>query len=151
MVVPSSGPVALVGAGLVGLTFADSNQYIAAVAMLALLSGLLLILAWVIKLGFVVNFISETVLVGFRVGLALYIISLQLGRFLGISGASGNFFEILTYLGQYINEASLPTIAFGLIAFLFLYLGKKFIKRVPLKFVLIILATVAAIFLPLVE
>jgi MFS superfamily sulfate permease-like transporter len=75
--------------GLMGLIFADSVQYIAAVAMLAFLSGLLLLLARAVKLGCVVNFISESVLIGFQIGLALYVIVLQMGKVLGISGASG--------------------------------------------------------------
>jgi high affinity sulfate transporter 1 len=151
IVVPSSGPAALVAVGLAGLVFADSNQYIAVVAMLAFLTGLLLIIARIIKLGFIVNFISQTVLIGYQVGLALFIIATQLGRVLGISGASGGFFDVIIYYLQHIEETSLPTLAFAIIAFAFLFVGKKFFKRLPLKFVLIILATIAAIMLPLVD
>jgi SulP family sulfate permease len=151
IVVPSSGPAALVAVGLAGLVFADTNQYIAVVAMLAFLTGLLLIIARVIKLGFMVNFISQTVLIGYQVGLALFIIATQLGRVLGIRGASGGFFDVIIYYLQHIEETSLPTLAFAIIAFAFLFVGKKFFKRLPLKFVLIILATIAAILLPLVD
>jgi sulfate permease, SulP family len=151
MVVPSSGPAALVGAGLAGLVFADQNEYIAAVAMLALLAGSLLLIARLIKLGFIVNFISQTVLLGFQVGLAIFIITTQLGRILGISGASGNFADLISYYIQHISEASLATMALAAVGFAFLYLGKRYFKKLPLKFVLILLATIAAILLPLVE
>jgi len=151
IVVPSSGPAALVGAGLMGLVFADSNQYIAAVAMLAFLAGLLLIIARIIRMGFIVNFISQTVLIGFQIGLALYVIALQLGKITGIQGASGEFIDLVVYYLQHINEASLATMVLAIIGFAFLYVGKKIFKRLPLKFVLIILATIAAILLPFVE
>lgn len=151
IVVPSSGPAALVGAGLMGLIFADSNQYIAAVAMLAFLCGLMLIIARLVRLGFIVNFISETVLIGFQIGLALYVIALQLGKVLGISGASGEFIDLIIYYAQHITEANLPTIGLAIIGFAFLFIGKKVFKKLPLKFVLIILATIAAILLPLVD
>jgi high affinity sulfate transporter 1 len=151
IVVPSSGPAALVGAGLMGLAFANSNQYVAAVAMLAFLAGLLLIFARVVRMGFVVNFISETVLLGFQIGLALYVIALQLGKVLGISGATGNFIPLLVYYAQHITEANLATIALALAGFAFLLLGKKVFKKLPLKFLLIILATVGVILLPLVD
>jgi SulP family sulfate permease len=151
MVVPSSGPAALVGAGLAGLVFADQNEYIAAVAMLAFLAGLLLLIARLIKLGFIVNFISQTVLLGFQVGLAIFIITTQLGRILGISGGSGNFADLISYYIQHMTEASLATMALAAVGFAFLYLGKRYFKKLPLKFVLIILATIAAILLPFVE
>lgn len=151
MVVPSSGPAALVGAGLAGMVFADQNEYIAAVAMLALLSGLLLIIARLIKLGFIVNFISQTVLLGFQVGLAIFIITTQLGRIIGISGASGNFAEMISYYIQNLSEVSVATMALAAVGFAFLYLGKRYFKKLPLKFVLILLATIAAILLPFVE
>jgi len=151
IVVPSSGPAALVGAGLAGLVFADQNEYIAAVAMLAFLAGLLLLIARLIKLGFIVNFISQTVLLGFQVGLAIFIITTQLGRILGISGGSGNFADLISYYIQHITEASLATMALAAVGFAFLYLGKRYFKKLPLKFVLIILATIAAILLPFVE
>lgn len=151
IVVPSSGPAALVGAGLAGMVFADQNAYIEAVAMLAFLSGLLLLIARLIKLGFIVNFISQTVLLGFQVGLAIFIITTQLGRILGISGASGNFADIISYYIQHIGDVSIPTMALAAVGFAFLYLGKRYFKKLPLKFVLIILATIAAILLPFVE
>jgi sulfate permease, SulP family len=151
MVVPSSGPAALVGAGLAGMIFADQNEYIAAVAMLAFLSGTLLIIAKLVKLGFIVNFISQTVLLGFQVGLAIFVITTQLGRILGISGASGNFVDIIGYYLQHLSEISVATMALAAMGFAFLYLGKRYFKKLPLKFVLILLATVAAILLPFAE
>lgn len=151
VVVPSSGPAALVGAGLVGLVFADESQYIAAVAMLAFITGLMLIMARVIKLGFIVNFISQTVLIGFQIGLALYVINLQMGRILGISGASGNFFEVAFYYIKNIDQASLTTITIALMAFALIFIGKRYYRRIPWNFVLIIVATALATVLPVMD
>ena len=148
VVVPSSGPAALVGAGLMGLVFADQNEYIAAVAMLAFITGVMLIMARMVRLGFIVNFISQTVLLGFQIGLAFYVINLQLGRILGISGASGNFFEVAIYYVKNIGEASLTTISIALMAFALIYIGKRFYRKIPWNLVLIIVATAFATLLP---
>jgi sulfate permease, SulP family len=148
VVVPSSGPAALVGAGLMGLVFADENQYIAAVAMLAFITGVMLIMARVVKLGFIVNFISQTVLIGFQIGLAFYVINLQLGRILGISGASGNFFEVALYYIENIGEASLTTFSIALMAFALIFIGKRFYRRIPWNLILIVVATAFATLLP---
>ncbi len=148
VVVPSSGPAALVGAGLMGLVFADENQYIAAVAMLAFITGVMLIMARVIKLGFIVNFISQTVLIGFQIGLAFYVINLQLGRILGINGASGNFFEVAFYYIENIGEASLTTFSIALMAFALIFIGKRFYRRIPWNLILIVVATAFATLLP---
>jgi MFS superfamily sulfate permease-like transporter len=93
VVVPSSGPAALAGAGLLALGITSQNQIIALAGMLAFLTGLLLIVARLVKLGFIANFISETVLIGFQFGLALYVISLQIGKVTGIPGGSGTFID----------------------------------------------------------
>lgn len=148
VVVPSSGPAALVGAGLMGLVFADQNEYIAAVAMLAFITGVMLIMARMVRLGFIVNFISQTVLIGFQIGLAFYVINLQLGRILGISGASGNFFEVAIYYVKNIGEASLTTFSIALMAFALIFIGKRFYRRIPWNLVLIIVATAFATLLP---
>jgi high affinity sulfate transporter 1 len=148
VVVPSSGPAALVGAGLMGLVFADQNEYIAAVAMLAFITGVMLIIARMVRLGFIVNFISQTVLIGFQIGLAFYVINLQLGRILGISGASGNFFEVIIYYVKNIGEASLTTFSIALMAFALIIIGKRFYRKIPWNLVLIIIATAFATLLP---
>jgi len=72
---------------------ADSAVLFRATAMLTLLVGAILILASVLRLGFVANFISEPVLVGFKAGIGLVIVLGQVPKILGIHFAKGSFFH----------------------------------------------------------
>ena len=67
---------------------------------------------------------------------------------MGISGASGNFFEVAFYYIENIGEASLTTFSIALMAFALIFIGKRFYRRIPWNFVLIIVATAFATLLP---
>jgi sulfate permease, SulP family len=145
MVVPSSGPAALAGAAMIALGITSQNQIIAVAGFLALLAGLLLIVARLVKLGFLVNFISETVLIGFQVGLALYVISLQIGKVTGIPGGEGEFVERITYYASHLYLIDLPTLAFSIGGFVFLIVIEKYLPMLPSKLILLIVATTLVI------
>jgi high affinity sulfate transporter 1 len=151
VVVPSSGPVALAGAGILALGITEQSQIIAVVGFLALLTGLFLIIARLIKLGFLVNFISETVLVGFQIGLALYVISLQIGKVTGIPGGSGEFFDRISYYLTHLNLIDLPTLAFSIGGLAFLVVLEKVLPKFPSKLILLVVATVLVIVFSLTE
>src|SRR3954453_22447201 len=91
-----------------------------ACATLALLVGIMLLAAGVLRLGFVANFISEPVLVGFKAGIGLVIVVDQLPKLLGAHFPKGNFLHNLAEIVRAIPHASLPTLAVGLITILLL-------------------------------
>ncbi|MFB7718829.1 SulP family inorganic anion transporter [Nocardia sp. NPDC056100] len=101
---PMSATAALSAAIITPLAGADSGRYIALTTALAIATGLVGLLAGLIRLGFVAAFISEPVLKGFIVGLALTIIIGQVPKLLGIHKHEGNFFQqawgVLTHLGE---------------------------------------------------
>ncbi len=78
-------------------TFADpsGDNHVALTAALAIVTGVVAPIAGVLRLGFPAGFISEPILKGFVVGLALTIIMGQLPKLFGVDDASGNFFERL--------------------------------------------------------
>ena len=139
---PSSGPSAMLAGALLALGITDPSTYAAMAAVTAILVGAIFIGARIVRLGFVVNFISDTVLAGFQVGVGLYVISTQLDKLLGISGASGEFFERVVYVVENIGESNLPTLLFGLAGMGFLILGNRYFKKLPNKLILVIAATV---------
>jgi sulfate permease, SulP family len=145
MVVPSSGPAALAGAAMITLGITSQNQIIQVAGFLALMAGVLLITARLVKLGFLVNFISETVLIGFQIGLALYVISLQIGKVTGIPGGEGEFLDRVVYYSTHLYLIDLPTLAFSIGGFAFLIVFEKYLPKLPSKLVLLILATVLVI------
>ena len=85
---------AALSASIVGAyAAAGSEDYVALTATLAIVTGVLAILAGLLRFGFLASFISEPVLKGFIVGLALTIIAGQLPKLFGVEKTEGNFFQ----------------------------------------------------------
>jgi SulP family sulfate permease len=89
----------------------DPARLITATATLAALVGALLLLARVLRLGFVANFISTPVLTGFKAGIGCVIVLDQLPKLLGIHISKQGFFADLAQLVQHIPQTSLMTLA----------------------------------------
>ena len=85
-----------------------------AAALLALMFGAAMLLAGLLRLGFLAEFISQPVLVGFKTGAGLFIASGQLGKILGVSVPSGDFFEQVAGAVARAPAAHLPTLVLGL-------------------------------------
>ena len=85
----------LVGASLGGLAQGDAGRLGSLAVCTALLVAALALLAWAMRAGAVVNFISETVLTGFKAGVAIFIGATQLPGLLGLSVGHGDFWERL--------------------------------------------------------
>jgi high affinity sulfate transporter 1 len=134
----------LMGTSLVALAGGDPTRFGALAACTALIVSALALAAWLIRAGSLVNFVSETVMLGFKVGVALTLVSTQFPKLFGISGAHGGFWEcsrhFLTHLDQ-TNRASLIT---GLAALGSLTLGKVFLKNKPVSLFVVVGGIAAA-------
>jgi high affinity sulfate transporter 1 len=101
---PMSATAALSAAIVAPLAGADGGKYAALTAVLAIATGIAGLLAGLLRMGFIAAFISEPVLKGFIVGLALTIIAGQVPALLGVEKEHGNFFEqawgVITHLGD---------------------------------------------------
>jgi len=100
-------------------------------ATLTALTGLMLVLAGLLRLGFVANFISEPVLVGFKAGIGIVIVVDQLPKLLGIHFAKAGFLHNLIATVQGIPDAALPTVAVGVTTVIVLALLEHFAPRAP--------------------
>ena len=139
---PTSALSIMVASGLSVFAFADPAQYAAAAAMTAILVAIICFIAWLLRLGFLVNFISEAVLVGFSSGAALYIASTQLGKLFGIHGSSGEFFERIRYILEHLNETNVPTLVLGLAGIVILFVMEEKLPRWP-SALIVVLASIA--------
>jgi len=92
---------------------ADVASLQTATATLALLVGAILVVAGVLRLGFVADFISEPVLIGFKAGIGLVIVVDQIPKLLGVHFEKGSFFHNVVATVQSIPHASLATVAVG--------------------------------------
>ena len=84
-----SATAAILAAGLAGLAVAGSPQYVALAGLAALLAGAMLLLARLARLGFLANFLSRTVLVGFLTGVGIQVAIGQLPDMLGVPAGRG--------------------------------------------------------------
>ena len=109
----------------------DPTALLRASATLALLVGAILVLACLLRLGFVANFISEPVLVGFRAGIGVVIVVDQIPKILGIHFPRGTFVHNVLSTVHSIPGASLATLAIGLTTIVFLMCMERFMPKLP--------------------
>jgi SulP family sulfate permease len=134
----------LVGASLGDLAGGDTSRFGALAACTALLVGVLAFVAWLVKAGVIVNFISESVLVGFKCGIALFIASTQLPKFFGFKGSHGDFWERSGYFLSHLSDTNTASLVLGLCALALLVLGKLFLKNKPVSLFVVIAGIVVA-------
>ncbi|HET7798016.1 MAG TPA: SulP family inorganic anion transporter [Nevskia sp.] len=115
----------------------DPTKLVIATATLTALVGAVLLLARLLRLGFVANFISTPVLTGFKAGIGCVIVLDQLPKLLGIHITKHGFFRDIFSVAQHIPETSILTFAVGLATFAVLIGFKQFLPRVPAPLVAI--------------
>ena len=115
----------------------DPMKLVIATATLTALVGAVLLLARLLRLGFVANFISTPVLTGFKAGIGCVIVLDQLPKLLGIHITKHGFFRDIFSVAQHIPETSVLTFAVGLATFAVLIGFKQFLPRVPAPLVAI--------------
>jgi len=128
----------LVGASLAGMAGSNEARFAALAAGTALLVALIAFIAWLAKAGSIVNFISESVMVGFKCGIALFLASTQLPKLFRIHIEHGNFWENSHEFLKQLGETHPPSLAVGGIALAVLVLGKIFLKNKPVALFVVI-------------
>jgi high affinity sulfate transporter 1 len=134
----------LVGATLGPLANGDAARMAALATCTALLVALIALLIWAFRGGSVVNFVSETVLIGFKGGVALYLASTQLPKLLGIKGAHGDFWERSGHILSHLGETHRASLLLGLAALALLLCGKFLLPNRPVSLFVVIGGIVAA-------
>jgi high affinity sulfate transporter 1 len=139
-----SATAAVLAAGLVGLAAVGSPEYVAYASVLALMAAGMLILARLVRLGFLADFLSRTVLVGFLGGVGIEIAIKQIPDMLGISGHGGGVIQSLATDYLSLSKTNVYTLAIS-IAVLAVIIGTKRIsRRVPVALVAIVAVIVVS-------
>ena len=123
---PMSATAALSAAAVGSVVAGHQGTYAALTATLAITTGVLALVAGVARLGFVANFISEPVLKGFIIGLALTIMIGQVPKLLGVSKGSGDFFDQLGHIIRELGDVSGWTVLVGGVSLALLLLLREF-------------------------
>jgi sulfate permease, SulP family len=128
---PMAATAALSAAAVGNIAAGQAGVFAALTVTLALTTGVLALVAGLLRLGFVANFISEPVMKGFIVGLALTIIAGQLPKLVGVEKGSGDFFQqIWTFLTR-LGQTSWLTLLVGLVSLAIVLALRRFAPVVP--------------------
>ena len=122
----------------------DPASLMRASATLTLLVGAILLLASLLRLGFIANFISEPVLIGFKAGIAIVIVLDQLPKLLGVHFSKGTFIHNLLATLQAIPHASLLTLAVGIVMIVLLVGIARFFPRAPAPLIVVAIGIASA-------
>jgi SulP family sulfate permease len=141
---PDAAAAALVASSLGGLAVAGGKDYITLALAQALICGVLFLLCAFFKLGFLANFLSKPILIGFIGGLALDILVSQVGKMLGIK-VHGSFVEKITDLITGLPKFNVWSLLISLGALAVLLLGRRFARAVPWALVVLIVATIVVV------
>ena len=131
------GPVAVVS--LMTLTAAGSvappgsASFIAAALILALLSGLMLLLMGVLRLGFIANLLSHPVISGFITASGIIIATSQVKAILGIKATGDAMPELVSSLAASLGDVNLPTLAVGITTTAFLFWVRRGCKPLLMR------------------
>ena len=140
---PSSAVAAFSAAAVAPLAAGDAERFIALSALLALITGAILLVAGLARLGFVAEFFARPVLTGFVAGLALVIGVGQAHKLLGVEGGGTTFFGKLEHLLRQLDSADVTTVIVGLAALALIFGLRAVAPRVPAALIAVVLGVVA--------
>ncbi len=131
------------GAAIDGVT-PNSPEWLAYTSVIALICGVLLILARVLRLGFLGDFLSASVLIGFLTGVGVQVFTGQLPSMLGIPKGSGNWLQQQWYLITHLGQISWATTAYAAATLVIILGFKRFAPKVPGAIVAVVLLIIVS-------
>ena len=144
---PMSATAALSAATVTDLVMKDPTLYVAMTATLAVTAGIVALIAGLLRLGFIASYISEPVMKGFIVGLALTIIVGQVPDLLGLGSVSGEFFEKLWGVIDELGHIDGLTAAIGLGSLALILTLKRTVPAVPSSLVAVLVGIALVVLL----
>ena len=143
LVYAAAGSVAAVSGSVVsGLSGGDKDTAVAMTAALALTSGVVFLVAGLVRMGWVANFISKAVMAGFITGMAIQIIVGQFGKLFGVDAGDGDTFEKLWTVASDVGDWNWTATALGVGAVLLIFAIQRFIPKLPAALTAVVLASV---------
>jgi high affinity sulfate transporter 1 len=128
---PTSASAAILAATVAPLAAENAGKFVVLAAAVSLVVGLLFLLAGILKLGFISDFISKPVLKGFVFGIALTIVIKQLPKLMGIEKGTGPSYMQLWHTLTHVAQSNLWTLLTAAAALAVLFLVDSFFPRIP--------------------
>ncbi len=139
-----SATAAIFAGGVAGVAPQGSARYVALAGAVALLTAGFLLLARLLKLGFIADFLSQTVLVGFLTGVGFQVGIAVLGEMLGVSVSARRTVMQLAEVSRRLPEVHAPTLAVSAVAVGVLFLLQRFAPRMPGALIAVVGAVTAS-------
>jgi len=140
VVAADSGTAAILAGALSHMAEPGSTHYASLAATTALLTGAMLLLARAFRLGFLADFLSRTVLVGFLTGVGVQVAVAMLADMLGVAvGARSTVFQVWQTAAG-LEHLSVPTLVLSSVAVTAILVGRNLAPRIPVALVLVVAA-----------
>lgn len=146
---PTSAISLIIGVTIAGMANGDTQRWAEIASLTALVFAGLSLLAYLLRLSGIINFISDTVLLGFKAGAALAITSTQLPKLFGASGGGANFFDRLLVLSQQWPQYNYYVLGFGLVTLSLLFIADKKFPEKPIALLVMVVSILAITYTPL--
>jgi SulP family sulfate permease len=146
---PTSAISMLIGVTLTDLAGGDVQRFVDLASLSALIFAVMSVLAYILHLSSIINFISEIVLVGFKAGAAIAIGLTQLPKLFGVPGGGESSIDRFTILINQLSGTNLIVLIFGVVAIALLIAGQKFLPGKPVAIIVVALSVLAITFTPL--
>jgi SulP family sulfate permease len=144
---PEATSAIITAAAVAPLAGGDPVRYAALAAMTALLVGVLAILARIARLGFITDFLSKPVLVGYIFGATLIVIGSQLGKMFGLKLEADKFFQQVAELISRLDETHLLTFAIGVVCVALLLIVRRVNRALPGPLIVVVGAIILSVML----
>jgi high affinity sulfate transporter 1 len=139
VVAADSATAAIMAAGLAGLAVQGSSQYMALAGALAIIAAIFLILARLVWLGFLANFLAKSVLIGFLTGVGIQVALSEVGGMVGIEPHGSGTIQKFIVVVQQIPYVSVPTIVISLIVLLIIIVTSRINNKIPGALIAVVL------------
>jgi sulfate permease, SulP family len=139
---PTSAISLLIGSTLATMAKGDVQHWLDIASLTALVMAVLSLTAFLLRLSSIINFIGESVLLGFKAGAALIIAVTQLPKLFGIPGGGNDFFERIGILFRQLPQANIKVLIFGLAAIAILMAGNRLIPGRPVAILLVVVSII---------
>lgn len=139
---PTSAISLLIGTSLANMAHGDVSQFIQIASLTALVMALISLAAYLLRLNNFVNFISDSVLLGFKAGAACTIAMTQLPKLFGVEGGGSGFFERAWIMVNQLPQTNFTVLLFGVAALVFLIVGQKVLPGRPVAIILVVISII---------
>ncbi len=144
VVAADSATAAIIAAGLSVLAQTGSERYLALAEAVAIVTAGLLLLARIFGLGFIADFLSRTVLIGFLTGVGIQVAIGQLGELVGLTGGGREPLSQIIYIGQHLEQINLFTLGISAAVLVLVFFCERFLPKFPGALLAVIGAIIAS-------